>query len=85
MSEAEQLALLRDQIDTIDQQIQQLINQRARCAQQVAEVKQASGATDIQFYRPEREAQVLRREMERNEGPLYEEEMARLCREIMAA
>ena len=85
LSEAEQLGLLRDQIDNIDQQIQQLINQRARCAQQVAEVKQASGATDIQFYRPEREAQVLRRVMERNEGPLSDEEMARLFREIMSA
>jgi len=85
MSEAEQLALLRDQIDSIDQQIQQLINQRARCAQQVAEVKQASGSVDVHFYRPEREAQVLRRVMDRNEGPLSSEEMARLFREIMSA
>ncbi|WP_086480636.1 prephenate dehydratase [Oceanospirillum sanctuarii] len=85
LTEAEQLGLLRDQIDNIDQQIQQLINQRARCAQQVAEVKQASGSGDIQFYRPEREAQVLRRVMERNEGPLSDEEMARLFREIMSA
>jgi chorismate mutase/prephenate dehydratase len=85
MTEAEQLLVLRDQIDSIDQQIQGLINQRAQCAQKVAEVKQASGQKDIQFYRPEREAQVLRRVMERNEGPLSDEEMARLFREIMSA
>lgn len=85
MTEAEQLAILRDQIDDIDQTIQRLINQRAQCAQKVAEVKQASGSGDIQFYRPEREAQVLRRVMERNEGPLSDEEMARLFREIMSA
>ncbi len=85
MSEAEQLAVLRDQIDEIDQTIQKLINQRAQCAQKVAEVKLASGNGDIQFYRPEREAQVLRRVMDRNDGPLPDEEMARLFREIMSA
>ncbi len=37
------------------------------------------------FYRPEREAQVLKRMMERNKGPLGNEEMARLFREIMSA
>lgn len=84
MTEAEQLAILRDQIDDIDQQIQILINQRAQCAQKVAEVKQASGG-EVQFYRPEREAQVLRKVMARNQGPLSDEEVARLFREIMSA
>ncbi|MEX3710540.1 chorismate mutase [Acinetobacter baumannii] len=35
------------------------------------------------FYRPEREAQVLRKVMERNQGPLSDASMARLFREIM--
>ncbi|HEX5047385.1 MAG TPA: prephenate dehydratase, partial [Gammaproteobacteria bacterium] len=34
---------------------------------------------------PEREAQVLRRVVERNEGPLRNEEMVRLFRELMSA
>lgn len=77
---------LRDQIDQVDQQIQQLINRRARFAQQVADVKQAEKPGEkVVFYRPEREAQVLRRVMDRNEGPLSEEAVARLFREIMSA
>lgn len=86
MSEAQELDQLRQQIDSLDQQIQDLINQRAHCAQQVAEVKQkyASPGELVVFYRPEREAQVLRKVMERNQGPLPDEAMARLFREIMS-
>jgi len=77
---------LRAQIDDVDQQIQKLINQRARYAQQVADVKMAEKPGEkVVFYRPEREAQVLRRVMDRNEGPLNEETVARLFREIMSA
>lgn len=81
------LESLRSEIDSLDQTIQKLINERAACAQKVAEVKQAA-ATDqeqVVFYRPEREAQVLRKVMERNEGPLDDETMARLFREVMSA
>ena len=85
MSEEIELSVLRDQIDALDQNIQQLINERAKCAQNVAYVKEkyANGEA-IQFYRPEREAQVLRKVMARNEGPIANEDMARLFREIMS-
>lgn len=84
------LGELRQRIDAIDQQIMQLVSERARCAQAVAEVKQkeqaAAGVSgDVVYYRPEREAQVLRNIMMRNPGPLKDEEMARLFREIMSA
>ncbi len=80
------LPLLRNRIDAIDSEIQQLINERAQCAQKVAEVKLADqGGEAVVFYRPEREAQVLRRVMERNEGPLGNEEMARIFRQIMSS
>ncbi len=80
------LAALRQQIDLLDAQIQSLINQRAECAQKVAEVKQQeAGDKTVQYYRPEREAQVLREVMARNTGPLPGEQMARLFREIMSA
>lgn len=83
--ETEELQVLRDQIDQLDQQIQQLVNDRARCARQVAGVKQKySNREEVVFYRPEREAQVLRKVMERNQGPLPDESMARLFREIMS-
>ena len=84
MNEADRLLALRDQNDGVDRQILALISERARCAQQVGAIKQASGATG-NFYRPEREAQVLRRVIETNQGPLSSEEMARLFREIMSA
>ena len=86
MSDQEsELKLVRDQIDAIDKQIHQLLNNRARCAQSVAEIKQKyQGVQEAVFYRPEREAQVLRRVMARNEGPLADLEVARLFREIMS-
>ena len=39
----------------------------------------------MDFYRPEREAEVLRKALKRNKGPLRDEEIARLFREIMSA
>lgn len=88
-SDKEQVELgkLRDKIDQLDEQIGQLISERAQCALDVAAVKQSSSSSDAQpnFYRPEREAQVLRKAMARNKGPLKDEEFARLFREIMSA
>lgn len=85
-NEAAELLKLRNEIDSIDQQIQLLVNQRAQCAQRVADVKQAhvDPGEKVVFYRPEREAQVLRKVMERNEGPLPAEGVARLFREVMS-
>jgi chorismate mutase/prephenate dehydratase len=83
MSDSNPLLGLREQIDALDLQIMQAISDRARCAQQVAEVKKQQG--DSAYYKPEREAQVLRHIMEQNSGPLDNEEMARLFRQIMSA
>ena len=88
-----ELAGIREEIDRIDQQIQELLNRRAGCAQRVAEVKkaellrqhgEASEVAQASFYRPEREAQVLRRVMDRNVGPLPAKGVARIFREIMS-
>ena len=78
------LAKAREQIDALDQQIQSLISQRARIAQDVAHIKQGMGEKG-DHYRPAREAEVLRSAMERNAGPLTNEAIARLMREIMSA
>ncbi len=80
---SDKLLQLRDRIDALDEQIQELITARAKVAEEVAIAKQEAG-NNI-FYRAEREAQVLRKVMERNKGPLSNEEMARLFREIMSA
>ena len=84
MSDDEQLSAIRDRIDTLDQEIQRLLNARAEAAQEVARIKLAADPK-VEFYRPEREAEVLRKVKERNTGPLDGEEMARLFREIMSA
>ena len=78
------LSEMRERIDSIDRQIQQLISERANHARTVAEVK-GSGLSAIDYYRPEREAHVLRMVVDRNNGPLSDTEMVRLFREIMSS
>lgn len=80
----DRLESIRARIDELDEQLQELINERARCAHEIARIKQSEGA-DAAFYRPEREAQILRTVQARNKGPLSNETMARLFREIMSA
>jgi len=77
------LGEVRQKIDALDAQIQILISDRARLAWAVRETK---GTLDsaVDYYRPEREAQVLRGVRERNEGPISDAEMLRLFREIMS-
>ena len=78
------LADARRQIDSVDEKIHALLNDRARLAQLVGISKARDGRT-VDFYKPEREAQVLRMARERNSGPLRDEEILRLFREIMSA
>ncbi len=82
----DELALsgIRNRIDSIDSQLLALISERARCAEEVARIKRAGGQA-VAFYRAEREAQVLRSVRERNPGPLGDDEIARLFREIMSS
>jgi chorismate mutase/prephenate dehydratase len=83
MSDDGKLKAIRERIDQLDQQIQQLIVARAEAAQEVARIKLAEDP-DTVFYRPEREAGVLRQVKRRETGPLDPEELARLFREIMS-
>src|SRR5712675_3364415 len=78
------LGNIRNSIDSIDARIHALLNERARFAQLVGISKTTSGKA-VDFYRPEREAEVLRKALHRNKGPLRDEEIARLFREIMSA
>lgn len=70
----------RQGIDEIDSQIRILLNDRAKKAQRIGELKGS-----LPVYRPEREAQVLRKAMEQNPGPLKKEMIFRIQREIMSA
>lgn len=84
MADKDPLADIRKRIDEIDTSIQTLVSERAQCAAKVAEIKQQQGETG-HFYRPEREAQVLKAVKERNKGPLSDKAIASIFREIMAA
>jgi chorismate mutase/prephenate dehydratase len=78
----DKLKPLREKIDSIDAQLLELLNQRARVAQEVGHVK---AETNAPVFRPEREAQVLRGVAERNPGPLGDKEIQSIFREIMSS
>ena len=84
MRDLTNLEAIRKRIDTLDEEILNLISERARCAQEIARVKRELDK-NAEYYRPEREAKILRKILNRNRGPLNDEEMARLFREIMSA
>lgn len=70
---------LRDQIDAIDNEILQLVNNRAKFAQEIGHLKKQTVV-----YRPERETQVLARLKHLNTGPLADERITFLFTEIMS-
>ncbi|MBL8524703.1 MAG: chorismate mutase, partial [Betaproteobacteria bacterium] len=76
---SDDLSQLRNEIDALDREILAKLNERAALARRVGSLKVG------QAYRPEREADVLRRIQQMNEGPLPDEVVARLFREIMSA
>lgn len=89
MASDKQLTDIRAKIDAIDTELLALISARAKCAQEVAEIKLAAareaGEAAPMFYRPEREAQVLRSIQDRNLGPLPDDYVAKIFREIMSS
>ena len=76
------LADLRVQIDALDKELLTLLNRRALVAEQVGEVKKREGTP---FFRPDRVAQVIEKIQQANMGPLKNEHVAAVWREIMSA
>ncbi len=79
------LGAIRERIDAIDTQILDLLSARANCAEEVATTKREAGEKNIKFYRPEREAQILRRVSQTNKGPLQDERVTAIFREIISS
>lgn len=75
----EELQRLREQIDQIDAEMLAMVSRRAQFARRIGEIKHGN------LYRPEREAQVLRRLTDANPGPLPESAIQRIFREVMSA
>ncbi len=73
---------LRTQIDTIDQQVLALLNQRAVLAAEVGELKKLDGSP---VFRPARESEVVQNLQAGNPGPLKNSGVANVWREIMSA
>ena len=76
---SDKLKPMRERIDALDARLLKLLSERARLAQRIGSLKQGGA------YRPEREAQVLRRVKDLNRGPLSATALARLFSEIMSA
>lgn len=76
------LAELRVQIDALDNELLVLLNRRAQVAEQVGEVKKREGSP---FFRPDRVAKVIEQIQHANKGPLKNEHVAAVWREIMSA
>ena len=76
------LADLRVQIDALDRELLSLLNRRAQVAEQVGELKKREGTP---FFRPDRVAQVIEQIQQANQGPLKNEHVAAVWREIMSA
>jgi len=81
----ETLSGIRDRIDAIDDQVLSLLSDRAACAEEVGKVKRGAGEENIKFYRPEREAQILRRLKSLNNGPLADERITAIFREVISS
>jgi len=79
------LLKIRDRIDAIDDQMLKLLSKRAQCAEEVGETKREAGETDLWFYRPEREAQILNRVTKDNQGPLANERITAIFREVISS
>ena len=78
------LDTLRNTIDSLDTEILTLITKRAECIKDISTAKQQSHEKAT-YYRPEREAQVLRKMMEKNAGPLEDKAIAKIFRCIMSS
>ena len=76
------LADLRIQIDALDAELLALLNKRAKVAEKVGEIKKLEGTP---FFRPDRVAKVIAQIQQANQGPLHNDHVAAVWREIMSA
>ena len=73
---------LRKQIDDIDARLVAMMNERARCAVQIGQLKRQAGQESV--YSPEREREVLERVIAANTGPLSNATLMAIWKELMS-
>ncbi len=76
------LAPIRDKIDALDKRLVELLNERLALAAEIGKVKRSAGG---QIYVAEREDAVLRKVSSQNQGPIKNEALRAIYREIMSA
>ena len=76
------LTPFREKIDGLDRQLVELLNQRLTLAAEIGKVKRSAGG---QIYVAEREDAVFRKVTELNQGPIKDEALRAIYREIMSA
>ncbi len=70
----------RDKIDEIDKKLVELLNERARFADEIGKIKEQLG---MEAYSPKREKEVLDNIMKHNRGPLDNLALRRLFERII--
>ena len=78
------LNLLRNQIDKIDKDILKLIQKRANIAIKVGDIKNKNNPGKT-LYKPERESSILRNILKSNEGPVSDERIRVIYKELISA
>lgn len=78
----ERLSPLRRRIDEVSQELLRLLNERARLALEIGQLKRADGA---EVYQPLREQEILAELVQRNPGPLSAEHVRRIFTEVISA
>jgi chorismate mutase len=70
----------RKKIDALDLELVRLLNERARCAQEIGKVKKNLG---LPAYSPEREEEIMRNVTAQNRGPLSMQALRRLFERVI--
>ncbi len=78
----DKLKALRQEIDSLDNQILQWINKRAQVVQRVGHLKNQNA---VEYYIPSREKAIYDRLIQQNEGPLQAEAVRSIFREIISS
>src|SRR5271165_5394137 len=76
------LGPIREKIDALDKRLVELINRRLALASEIGKIKRKTGG---EIYVPEREDAVIRKVSAQNDGPIKDEALCAIYREIMSA
>ena len=71
---------IRERMTDLDSRLVALLNERARCAREIGQLKETVG---LEVYQPQREIEVLSHVRSQNGGPLEADAITRLFERII--